>query len=347
MPEGTPSPVASPYEAVMPPARSSSARTAWTVVGLIVAVVLVAGWTGRQVHVQFTSGFVNLPLTTRSFSGSVKVLTIESQSGTVSVQAGTTRTASLVTWGTRGPATPPISASLSGGTLTVNSNCGPTDGEMHCQRNLNVTVPSHTKITVNSSTGNVVIDKMQAGTAVECGNGDIAITGGSTWVNVTSGTGNVNVSGSHTSVTARTQIGDVTVEGSSGSLHLASGTGNVSATHVSASTVLVTAQSGDTALDLSDSPHQVEVQSGPGNVTVLVPPSLYQYQVLTTGSTGPTHVKVATSPSSTRLIRVRSQAGTVTIGYNKTPKSTANNPTTPSPPTTVKPPSAPTPPLSP
>ncbi len=302
--------------------------------GLVVAVLLVAAWTGRQVHVQFRSGFVDLPLTTRSFSGTVDYLTVASQNGTVTVQAGTTRNANVVTWGTRGPATPPISEQLSHRTLTLNSTCGgATAGGTHCVRNMNVTVPPHTKVNVNANTGNVVIDKMQAGTSVRTGSGTVAISGGATWVNVTSGTGNVFVSGSHTSVTARTGTGNVTVAGSSESLHLATGTGNVSAKQVSAPTVLVTVQSGSTFLDLTDSPHQVDVQSGTGNITVLVPMSLYQYQVLTTTSTGPTHVEVATSPRSTRLIRIRNQSGAVTVAYNKdTSKSTPTAPPAASPP---------------
>lgn len=305
-----------PPHAPSPPPRSPAARRAWLVAGLIVAVAVVGTWTARGIHIQFQSGFIRLPVQTHRFTGRIDHLSLRDQSGTVTVQVGPARTASVRTWGTEGPSTPRSVEHLRGGVLTITSTCGNSFGDTHCARNYDVTVPATTDVRVTAGTGFVVVVGLRGSTTINAGTGNVTVQGGGGPLRVTTGTGNVTVSGDHSTVAVRTGTGNVAVSRARERLDVSSGTGTIVAHGIAAGSVLLTSGTGNITLVMVSSPHDVDVTSGTGSITIGLPISYYTYQVEATSRTGPpTRVGVATDSTSTRVIRAKTGTGSIIIGY--------------------------------
>ncbi len=109
----------------------------------------------------------------------------------------------------------------------------------------------------------------------------------------------------------------MTILGGSGTLQASSGQGYVTVSRSAATAVSVQSDQGDVAVDLVVSPSRVTAASGQGNVTVELPRGPSSYQVGASSGQGNVLNRVASNPTSSRIVDASSAQGNVTVGYRQ------------------------------
>jgi hypothetical protein len=148
-------------------------------------------------------------------------------------------------------------------------------------------------------------------------NGDCDMTGTLTvpatvtTLSVSTGGGDISVGdGITANVTLSTSGGNVSASGLSGTASLATGGGDIYASGVTASDVTARADGGNVTLKFTKVPHDVQVASGGGDISIVVPPGSYQFQATADGGS----VSVpADSPGATDSVTATSSGGDVSI----------------------------------
>jgi Putative adhesin len=130
---------------------------------------------------------------------------------------------------------------------------------------------------------------------------------------VSTGGGDATAVGTTGNVTLSTGGGDVTADRVSGVLSLSTGGGNIHGTAITSARVTAHSGGGDVEIVFTQVPRDVHVDTGGGNVTIIVPPGSAQYHV--TASTGGGNVteSVPINTSSPNVITATSGGGDVTI----------------------------------
>jgi Putative adhesin len=263
-------------QTIVPPARSSRARIAWTSAGLFLAIAIVAALALSIV------GFVAYqPLASRQrvFTTPITAVTVEVSSGEITVERSAGADTVVTTSGVHGLTLPTDEERLVGRTLVIRSSCGSVPFNDRCTRNY--------------------VLHVQAG---------VILT-------VVSGQGDVNVTGTDRAVSAHADQGDVTISGGSGTLQASSGEGDVTVSRSAATSVSVHSDQGDVAIDMISPPTRLTASSGQGNVTVKLPRGPTSYQVHASSGEGNLSDTIDTNPTSTRVVNASSAQGDVTIGY--------------------------------
>jgi hypothetical protein len=153
-----------------------------------------------------------------------------------------------------------------------------------------------------------------------------------TTVSVDSGGGNVSAAGTSGPVTLSTDGGDLTADDMTGDLTLHTGGGNITATKVAATELTadtaggeITATSveagqviadtggGDVEIVFTKVPHDVQVSTAGGNVTIIVPLGTTQYHVIASSAGGNVNSYIPTNKSSANLITATSGGGNITL----------------------------------
>jgi hypothetical protein len=173
--------------------------------------------------------------------------------------------------------TPDITTRVSGDTLTYTADCAWWDD--FCRVSVRAVVDRTLPVRTSTSSGDIVIR---------------------------------NITGA---VDAEASSGDVRVEGGSGDLRLEAGSGDIALTDSTATTVSVSASSGDIDLKLASPPDSMTVDASSGDITVELPDGPDEYRVETETSSGESAVEVRTNPNSSRVIRVSASSGDVTVRY--------------------------------
>ena len=127
--------------------------------------------------------------------------------------------------------------------------------------------------------------------------------------------GDLTATGLDGSLTLSSSAGDVTVRDSSGTMNLESSAGDVRAIDVAARSLVARSSAGDVRVEFTQPPQLVSADSSAGAVTITLPQGEISYRVEADSSAGSTNVSVRTDPRSTRVIRVSSSAGDVTVRY--------------------------------
>jgi hypothetical protein len=127
--------------------------------------------------------------------------------------------------------------------------------------------------------------------------------------------GNIRVSDVKGGLTLSSSGGDVTVRDSAGNMHIESSAGDVRALRISAAELVAHSSAGDVRIELTTAPQNISADSSAGDVEVILPRSNVAYRVEADSSAGTTNVQVQTDPRSTRVVRVSSSAGDVTVRY--------------------------------
>jgi hypothetical protein len=146
-----------------------------------------------------------------------------------------------------------------------------------------------------------------------CGfDGTVSVDGG-TAVSVSTGGGNVTADGTSGTVSLSTGGGAVAADRVSGDLALSTGGGDVQATGVAAAQVSADTGGGDVEIVFTQVPRNVQVSTGGGNITIVVPPGSTQYHVSASTGGGSVNDGVPQNTNSPRVIDATSGGGNITI----------------------------------
>jgi DUF4097 and DUF4098 domain-containing protein YvlB len=149
---------------------------------------------------------------------------------------------------------------------------------------------------------------------ISTGSGDVALANLSGPVSAGTGSGNIhaeNISGAGTMATGSGDVSGTTVSGAR--VAFKTGSGNIAITALAGANVVASTGSGDIALTFTTVPGHVRVDSGSGNVTLMLPPGNTAYQVNATTDSGNRSVTLPTNPASQHVITVTDGSGDISI----------------------------------
>lgn|GEM_PF-2064344 len=187
---------------------------------------------------------------------------------------------------------PKLAMGVVNGALTLRSRC-PSGFLVSCAVDHRVAVPPHTEVMVRAGSGDVAVERMQAG------------------VDVGTASGRVHLVRAGGLVTARTGSGEVVLDGASDQVTVETASGHVTGQHLLAPEVKVSAGSGKVELRFEREPDSVEVTTGSGAVSATVPKGAYQVET-NTGS-GNVSVKGLEKKNTARHIRATTVSGDITV----------------------------------
>jgi DUF4097 and DUF4098 domain-containing protein YvlB len=214
----------------------------------------------------------------RVLSGTIDKLMVESSNGDVTILRsldGKIHVDGRAEGTLRAPA-PAID--VQGSVVRVAANC-PVWGFGECHSRVVLRVPTGTTVRVDSGSGDIVARDLAGG-------GDL-----------------------------ETSSGDVVVDGASGDLTLESGSGDIVARELRSEQVRADTGSGDVDLRFTAPPRGAEAKTGSGDVRILVPPGVEQYDVDTETGSGETDSGVTDYDGSGRNLRAETGSGDVTVDY--------------------------------
>ena len=147
---------------------------------------------------------------------------------------------------------------------------------------------------------------------VNCGlNATLSVPRG-TAVSVSTDGGNVTAEGTVGDITLSTGGGNVTADRMAGDLAFSTGGGNIQASFVTATQVTADTGGGDIEITFTSVPRDVQVSTGGGNITIIVPPGGAHYHITAITGGGETHT-LPDDPSSPNVITATSGGGDITI----------------------------------
>jgi hypothetical protein len=130
---------------------------------------------------------------------------------------------------------------------------------------------------------------------------------------VSTGGGDASAEGATGDVTLSTGGGDVTADRVSGVLSLSTGGGNINGTAITSTRVTAHSGGGDIEIVFTQVPRDIHVDTGGGNVTIIVPPGSTQYHVTANTDGGTVSESVPINTSSPNVITATSGGGDITI----------------------------------
>jgi hypothetical protein len=259
-----------------PPTRSPRARTAWTLAGLLLVIAIVPA---IVLSIVGSTAYEQLSARQRVFTVPIAQVTVEVDSGNITVERATGQNTLVTTSGVHGLTDPTDQEHVVNHSLVIRSSCGTRIFNDRCDRNYVIHVQSEATVTARSGQGNVTVTDMAG------------------------------------AISAHSDQGDVTITGGSGHLAASSGQGGVTVSRSSASSLSVQSGQGDVNVDLVSSPNRVTASSGQGGVTVELPKGPNSYQVHATSGQGNVSDSVNDDPASHRVINASSGQGDVTVRY--------------------------------
>ena len=130
---------------------------------------------------------------------------------------------------------------------------------------------------------------------------------------VSTGGGDATAVGTTGNVTLSTGGGDVTADRVSGVLSLSTGGGSIHGTAITAAQVTAHSSGGDIEIVFTQVPRDVQVDTGGGDVTIIVPAGSAQYHVTANTGGGTVTESVPLNTSSRNVITAASGGGDITI----------------------------------
>jgi len=148
---------------------------------------------------------------------------------------------------------------------------------------------------------------------VDCGlNATVSVPHGKS-VSVSTDGGNVTASGVAGDINLSTGGGDVTAVGMAGVVSFDTGGGNIRGTAITAPQLTADTGGGDVEITFTSVPRDVQVSTGGGDITIIVPRGDTVYHVTTTTGGGDIHDSVPSGNSSQHVITATSGGGDITI----------------------------------
>ncbi len=257
------------------PVRSARARTGWTSVGVVLAIVFMVALALSTVQ---DIAFVAIPPSQRSFTQTFTAIDIHLYNGSVTIEHARGLDTVVENSGSRGFAKPTNVERVIGHTLSITSTCS-----LHfvnfCTRDYVVHIPNSVPITVVTGQGNVTVARI---------NGSVSVSTGQ---------------------------GDVTVLGARGSAKVTTGQGSVTMRDIAAPQVNASSGQGDIAIAVLTPPTSLTASTAQGGIDLEVPRGADTYQVRETTAEGSVHDYVDESPTSLRVIHASSGQGDITVRY--------------------------------
>jgi hypothetical protein len=187
--------------------RSHRARTAWTVVGAVLAVAAIAYAT-----INLVSAFAFARHSfTRTFSANVRDVDISNSAGSVHVESGAADRVVVSGKGVKGLTRPSHHETLRDGDLDVGARC-PLSVTSICTMNFTINVPNGTPVKVHASGGGVTIDDATGTVDADASGGGVHVRGARGALRLHSSGGGVTAEDVRSS--------DVTVSSSGGGVKL-------------------------------------------------------------------------------------------------------------------------------
>ena len=199
--------------------------------------------------------------------------------------------------------------SVSGGNVTVRQAAG-TGARLTGTATYSLIRPD---LKTRHITGGVAIRYNCMIPAGDCGLDATLSVPAQTVASVSTGGGDATAIGTTGNVTLSTDGGDVTADRVSGVLSLSTGGGNIHGTAITAPRVTAHSGGGDIEIVFTQVPRDVQVDTGGGNVTIVVPPGSAQYHVTANTDGGTVTESVPINTSSPNVITTTSGGGNITI----------------------------------
>lgn len=134
-------------------------------------------------------------------------------------------------------------------------------------------------------------------------------------LDLTSGAGRIEARGFTGSTRIKSGAGTIRVDDLTGRLDMRSGAGSVNATRLKSPLVSALSGAGSVNLEFAEAPQGITAEAGAGSVDIEVPRDGATYRIDTEDGEKRLTVAVATDPQSSRVIRARSGAGSITIHH--------------------------------
>jgi len=199
--------------------------------------------------------------------------------------------------------------SVSGGDVTVRQAAG-TDARLTGTATYSLIRPD---LKTRHITGGVAIRYNCMVPAGNCGLDATLSVPAQTVASVSTGGGDATAVGTTGDVTLSTDGGDVTADRVSGVLSLSTGGGSIHGTAITAPRVAAHSGGGDIEIVFTAVPRDVRVDTGGGNVTIVVPAGSAQYHVTANTDGGTVSDSVPINTSSPNVITATSGGGDITI----------------------------------
>jgi hypothetical protein len=199
--------------------------------------------------------------------------------------------------------------SVSGGDVTVRQAAG-TDARLTGTATYSLIRPD---LKTSHITGGVAIRYNCMVPAGNCGLDATLSVPAQMVASVSTGGGDATAVGTTGDVTLSTDGGDVTADRVSGVLSLSTGGGNIHGTAITAPRVTAHSGGGDIEIVFTVVPRDVRVDTGGGDVTIVVPPGSAQYHVTANTDGGTVSESVPINTSSPNVITATSGGGDITI----------------------------------
>ena len=199
--------------------------------------------------------------------------------------------------------------SVSGGDVTVRQAAG-TGAQLTGTATYSLIRPD---LKTRHLTGGVAIRYNCMIPAGDCGLDATLSVPAQTVASVSTGGGDATAVGTTGDVTLSTDGGDVTADRVSGVLSLNTDGGTIHGTAITATQVSAHSGGGDIEIVFTQVPRDVHVDTGGGNVTIVVPPGSAQYHVTANTGGGTVSESVPLNTSSPNVITAASGGGDITI----------------------------------
>jgi len=269
--------------------RMTPGRWVALAIGVPIALVLI-GWTGFSLVAQL--GQASFPV---SYAIPVQDghLTASVGGGDITlrpVQGSTARLTGTVRYSLVRPA---ISESTTASGTTIIVDCRIPAGI--CGLNATLDVPQHTAVRLTSGGGNMQVSGIESDVTLDSGGGNVAVSGVGGIANVSTGGGNLTAS-------------DL-----AGILQFTTSGGNVNGNSLSAPQVTTDSGGGNVTLVFTKVPANLDIVSGGGDITVLLPHGSTHYAITSSSGGGNDSASVPTSSTSSNKIKVDSGGGNIAI----------------------------------
>ena len=199
--------------------------------------------------------------------------------------------------------------SVSGGDVTVRQAAG-TKAQLTGTATYSLIRPH---LTTRHTSGGVSIAYHCVVPAGNCGLDATLSVPARMAASVSTGGGDATAVGTTGNVMLSTGGGDVTVDRVSGVLSLSTGGGTIHGTAITATQVTAHSSGGDIEIVFTQVPRDVQVDTGGGDVTIVVPPGSTQYHVTANTGGGNVTESVPLNTSSPNVITAASGGGDITI----------------------------------
>ena len=308
------------------PLRMTPAR--WAVLALAVPVALaLIGWTGFSLVSMVARGSYPFSFAVPVQHGQVNANLNVGNITLRQVPGGTARVTGTVQYELFRPG---ITTSATPGGASVGVNCAGVND--NCNVNATLDVPARTAVSLSSDGGDIAVSGFATNLALSAGGGNLTASnltgtlmldtgGGDLTASGLSGTiqigtegGNINAGDLAGPMRLDTGGGDLAGNGLTGDLTIWTEGGNVDANAVTSQQVSVQSGGGDVTLMLTQPPQNLQITTDGGNVDVILPNGDTTYHISANAQGGNLNIpSTLASAASPKTITINSGGGDITV----------------------------------